>query len=103
MTVLIYFYVCFASAVYVPELFPTATRLRGMGAANAIGRISAVLSPYCVAWLLTNYGPSSVFDVLNVFVVIIAVLILWMGVETRYKSLEEVGAAEIKSAKPNTH
>ena len=92
MTVLIYFYVCFASAVYVPELFPTATRLRGMGAANAIGRISAVLSPYCVAWLLTNYGPSSVFDVLNVFVVIIAVLILWMGVETRYKSLEEVGA-----------
>lgn len=93
MTVLIYFYVCFSCSVYVPELFPTETRMRGMGIANAVGRLSAVLSPYGVAWLLSNYGAVSVFQVLNVFVVVIAVMILWLGVETRYKSLEDVASS----------
>ena len=88
MTILIYYYVCFSCSVYVPELFPTSIRLRGMGAANAVGRLSAVFSPYGVAWLLTNYGTLAVFEALAVFILLIAALIFVMGVETRYKSLE---------------
>ena len=92
MTVLIYFFVCFSCSVYVPELFPTEIRLSGMGIANAIGRMTAVLSPYGVAWLLTNYGPASVFEVLSIFIMFIAAVILILGVETRGKTLEDLNA-----------
>ncbi len=41
----LYMYVCFASAVYIPELWPTHLRLRGSGFVNAVGRIVAVFTP----------------------------------------------------------
>lgn len=90
MTVLIYFFVCFVCSVYVPELFPTEIRLRGMGFSNAVGRFSAVLSPYAVAWLITEHGIHSVFYVLTVFLLICAAIIYFVGIESRGKSLEEV-------------
>ncbi len=40
----LYMYVCFASAVYVPELWPTHLRLRGSGFVNAVGWIVAVFT-----------------------------------------------------------
>ncbi|AIF54082.1 MFS transporter [Pelosinus sp. UFO1] len=90
LTVVIYIYVCLACSVYVPEMWPTEARLRGMGVANAVGRISAIFSPYGVAWLLSNYGPTAVFIGLGVVVVILAIIITTMGVETRHKSLEQI-------------
>ena len=32
----------YASAVYVPEIWPTEAKLRGSGLANAVGRISGI-------------------------------------------------------------
>ena len=43
MIFFLYMYVCFASAVYIPELWPTHLRLRGSGFVNAVGRIVAAL------------------------------------------------------------
>lgn len=40
LIIFVYMYVCFASAVYVPEIWPTAAKLRGAGLANSVGRIS---------------------------------------------------------------
>ncbi len=52
----VYMYVCYASAVYVPEIWPTEAKLRGSGLANAVGRISGIAAPYAVAVLLNGYG-----------------------------------------------
>jgi putative MFS transporter len=90
LTVVIYVYVCLACSVYVPEMWPTEARLRGAGVANAIGRISAIFSPYGVAWLLSNYGSIAVFIGLGGVLVLLATIIATLGVETRYKSLEQI-------------
>ena len=91
LTVINYIFTCFACSVYVPELWPTEARMRGMGFANAVGRVSAVFSPYGVAWLLSNYGSIAVFIGLGVVLTLIALIVGTLGVETRNKSLEEIG------------
>ncbi|MCU6183401.1 MFS transporter [Citrobacter cronae] len=90
MIFFLYMYVCFASAVYVPELWPTHLRLRGSGFVNAVGRIVAVFTPYGVAILLTRYGSTTVFIVLGVLLVLCALIMLCFGIETRKVSLEEI-------------
>ena len=61
----VYMYVCYASAVYVPEIWPTEAKLRGSGLANAVGRISGIAAPYAVAVLLNGYGVTGVFVLLG--------------------------------------
>ncbi len=63
----VYMYVCYASAVYVPEIWPTEAKLRGSGLANAVGRISGIAAPYAVAVLLSSYGVTGVFILLGLF------------------------------------
>ena len=92
MIFFLYMYVCFASAVYVPELWPTHLRLRGSGFVNAIGRIVAVFTPYGVALLLTRYGSIRVFIVLGVMLVLCALILFCFGIETRKVSLEEISS-----------
>lgn len=64
-------------SIYVPELFDTRVRMRGVGAAVSIGRLFAVGAPMVLPWLHTNYGLLGVafaiagvlmFEVLTVFV-----------------------------------
>ncbi|MGE1062468.1 MFS transporter [Megasphaera paucivorans] len=90
LIIFIYIYTCLVCSVYVPEMWPTEARLRGTGVANAVGRISAIFSPYIVAWLLTNYGVTAVFIGLGIVVIVLAVVIMVLGVETRHKTLEEI-------------
>jgi putative MFS transporter len=91
MTVVLYMYVCFASAVYVPELWPTEIRLRGSGFSNAIGRLVTVFTPYGVAWILSNYGSIAVFITIGAVLCGVAAIVAVIGIETRQKSLEEIG------------
>lgn len=88
----LYMYVCFASAVYVPELWPTHMRLRGSGFVNAVGRIVAVFTPYGVASLLTNYGAYAVFSVLGGLLFCCSLILFVFGIETRMVSLEEISS-----------
>ena len=39
----IYMYVCYASAVYVPEMWPTSAKLSISRLCNAMGRVSKIL------------------------------------------------------------
>jgi len=91
MTVVLYMYVCFASAVYVPELWPTEIRLRGSGFCNSIGRLVTVFTPYGVAWILSNYGATATFLTIGGVLVCVAAIVAVLGIETRHKSLEEIG------------
>lgn len=84
-------YVCFASAVYVPEIWPTEAKLRGSGLVNSIGRISSIFCPYLVSFLLTSYGVTSVFMMMSIVAVITALVIAIFGINTNKISVETIG------------
>jgi len=87
----VYMYVCYASAVYVPEIWPTEAKLRGSGLANAVGRISGIAAPYAVAVLLSHYGVTGVFILLSTVAIIVAAAIAIIGIETKGASVESIG------------
>jgi putative MFS transporter len=74
-------------AVYVPELFPTPIRLRSNGLAQAFGRLFTITTPYAVAWLLNNQGIVSIFVIMGIFLVIVAVFTMIFGPETKKQIL----------------
>jgi MFS transporter, putative metabolite:H+ symporter len=92
MITFLYIFVCFASAVYVPEIWPTEARLRGSGFCNAVGRGVTIFTPYGVATILTNYGPVAVFLTIGGVLTTVAVIVAVIGIETRKKSVEEIGS-----------
>jgi len=87
----LYMYVCFACSVYVPELWPTEARLRGLGLCNAVGRAVTIFTPFGVAWIMTKYGSVAVFITIGVILGIVALVIATIGIETRQKTVEEIG------------
>lgn len=88
----VYMYVCYASAVYVPEIWPTEAKLRGSGVANAVGRISGIIAPYAVASLLDSQGVTGVFVLLGAVSIIVAIVIITIGVETKGASVEDIAS-----------
>ncbi|SHE24474.1 MFS transporter [Actinomyces glycerinitolerans] len=97
MIVVLYIYNSFSSAVYAPEIWPTAQKMRGLGIANSIGRVVAIASPYLVAWLLTEFGVIAVFVVLGLLLSACALVLAIFGIETRGRSVEEM-ALPIRTA-----
>ncbi|MCW2486954.1 MFS transporter [Candidatus Symbiopectobacterium sp. NZEC127] len=93
----VYMYVCYASAVYVPEIWPTEAKLRGSGLANAVGRISGIAAPYAVASLLSGYGVTGVFVLLGGVSIIVAGAIAVIGIETKGASVESIGMNVVTS------
>ncbi|MGN0285870.1 MAG: MFS transporter [Segatella copri] len=90
MNTIIYMYVCYASAVYVPEMWPTSAKLSGSGFANAMGRVSNVFFPFLVTALAAK-SSSYVFVLLAIVAGIIAVAVGFFGIETRGESVEDIG------------
>lgn len=93
LIIFVYMFVCYASAVYVPEIWPTAAKLRGSGLANAVGRVSGIIAPYAVASLLGSAGVTGVFMLLSGVSVIVAISIATIGIETRGASVEQIGGS----------
>lgn len=88
----IYMYVCYASAVYVPEMWPTSAKLSGSGFCNAMGRVSNIFFPFLVTYVAaSSMGSGGVFALISVVAAIIAVSIIVFGVETRGESVEDIG------------
>lgn len=77
-------------AVYLPELFPTDVRGTGFGAATSVGRVSAAIMPYFVLAVLNNFGTFAVFVMLASVLLVLCLLTLAFGPETRRKTLEDV-------------
>ena len=91
----IYMYVCYASAVYVPEMGPTSAKLSGSGFCNAMGRVSNIFFPFLVTSVAAgSMGSNGVFALISAVAVIIAVSIVVFGVETRGESVEDIGNVE---------
>ena len=90
----IYMYVCYASAVYVPEMWPTSAKLSGSGFCNAMGRVSNIFFPFLVTYVASSIGSSAVFILISIVAAIIAVSVAIFGVETRGESVEDIGNVE---------
>jgi len=82
---------------YTPELFPTEVRATGMGTASSVGRIGAIVSPILVGWLYPNFGFAGVFGTTTVVLLIGATAVIFMGIQTRGLSLEDITAEELAS------
>ncbi len=74
-----------------PEVYPTALRATGAGAAAGFGRIASILAPLSVPPLLELGGSGLVFGTFAGFFVIAAVAALGLP-ERRGQALDDVGA-----------
>ncbi|MEA2662965.1 MAG: transporter, putative metabolite:H+ symporter [Chloroflexota bacterium] len=76
-----------------PELYPTALRATGAGAAAAVGRIGGIIGPFLTPTLTASLGQSGVFAVFMGLLFITAAAVGLLSEETRGKSLEEIAPA----------
>ncbi len=91
LNTIIYMYVCYASAVYVPEMWPTSAKMSGSGFCNAMGRVSNIFFPFLVTSVAASVGSNGVFVLITIVAVIIAIGVFFFGVETRGESVEDIG------------
>jgi putative MFS transporter len=77
-------------ACYVPELFPTALRMRGSGIANAAGRAVNILVPYAIAATFEGFGLYGVLGLIAAALLIQVVVLATIGIETKQRSLEDL-------------
>ncbi|MGH8779982.1 MFS transporter [Paraburkholderia sp.] len=97
ITACIYVLSSFSVASYVPELFPTALRLRGAGLANTVGRGVSILVPYAVAAAYTGLGIAGVLALIVGTLLVQALIVGVLGTETKHRSLEDL-AVEAQDA-----
>ena len=98
LCVLAYYYSLLACSVYIGEVFPTELRARGSGFANAMGRVTAILSPIWIQYLLNNVGAEAVYLVNGIICVAFAIIIAIFGVETRGQTLEHLNDGIVEEA-----
>lgn len=79
---------------YTPELYPTAIRALGSGWAAGFGRIGGMIAPMLVGVLLVHGAQmNSIFMMFASVFVIISLIVLSLGIESKKKSLEEIDAS----------
>jgi len=76
--------------LYMPEIYPTRLRARGVSIATIFVTLAGVLGPNIVGFVLTRYGLPEVFLTIAVIGFLGAVVVLLFAVETRGRVLEEV-------------
>ncbi|MFD0118861.1 MFS transporter [Streptomyces sp. NPDC058320] len=75
---------------YSPEVYPTAIRATGTGAASAFGRIGGIAAPITIGVLYATVGFSGVFTMVTGALVVGAAAVLLFGVNTSGRTLEEL-------------
>lgn len=79
---------------YTPELYPTHIRAFGSGWAAAVGRFGGILAPTIVGYMITgSQGFSRVFTMFTATMLVVAIVVLWLGEETRNKTLDEISSS----------
>ena len=79
---------------YTPELYPTAIRALGSGWAAGFGRIGGMLAPMLVGVLLVSGAHmDSIFLMFASVFVIVSLIVLSLGIESKKKTLEEIDSS----------
>lgn len=76
------------SLAYIPELFPTATRIRGVGFSTAAGRLVAMILPFAIVPVFATTGQAGVISLISLILVVQAVIVAVFGIRARGRSLE---------------
>jgi putative MFS transporter len=76
--------------LYVPELFPTAYRLRGTGFAGMCARAASMTTPFLTVALFQHFGLEGVLAMVAGVLVLMVVAVLAVRIETRGASLDEI-------------
>ncbi len=79
-----------AMYAYTPEVYPTAIRATGMGAASAFGRIGGIVSPILIGMLYPTLGFGGVFALIAGALGTGALAVLCFGVNTSGRTLEQL-------------
>jgi putative MFS transporter len=74
---------------YTPEIYPTRIRATGAGSAAAFGRIGGFLAPITVGLLLPSIGTKGVLGLNAALLVMSALSVGLMGIETKGKPLPD--------------
>ncbi|MEK6349626.1 MAG: MFS transporter [Burkholderia sp.] len=90
ITACLYVLSSFTIASYVPELFPTALRLRGAGLANTVGRAVSIALPYAVTAAYAGTGIAGVLTLIVGTLLAQALIVGVFGPETKNRSLESI-------------
>jgi MFS transporter, putative metabolite:H+ symporter len=90
MFTLIYFMVSVIVAGYIPELFPTAVRMRGYGITSTVGRLTTIFVPAGVVALFNFGGVPAVLLGVSAALVVQALLAFAYRIETNGRSLEAI-------------
>ncbi|GGU27474.1 MFS transporter [Nocardioides albus] len=83
---------------YTAELYPTAIRATGMGAASAIGRLGAISAPVAIGYLYEGLGFTNVLLILVACLACAVFIVVVFGEKTAGRVLQE----DIKG-RPLTH
>jgi MFS transporter, putative metabolite:H+ symporter len=86
--------------LYVPELFPTAYRLRGTGFAGMCARAASMATPFLTVALFQRFGLEGVLAMVGSVLALMMIAILAVRIETRGASLDEI--AQTPEATPET-
>ncbi|MES3095883.1 MFS transporter [Sphingomonas aerolata] len=86
----IYTLVTLALFAYIPELFPTAYRLRGTGFAGMCGRAASMVTPYATVALFERFGLEGVLGMVGVVLACMIAAVGLLNIETTGQSLDDV-------------
>lgn len=75
---------------YTPELYPTRIRGTGSGAAASIGRLAGVAAPVMTGYIWANLGLSTAFLAFASAHFIAALIVAFLGMETKGRVLETI-------------
>lgn len=75
---------------YTPELYPTRMRSTGCGFASAVGRLGSLLAPIIAGFFIGLDSHINVFTLGTVAFIIAILAVLFLGPETKGKTLEEI-------------
>lgn len=88
LTVTLYILVATVVSVYNNELFETSHRFRGAGISNGISKLTNVLMPTAVAFMITQVAPAFIFYTIAAMAIIAAIIIGIWGPETDQKAIK---------------
>ena len=84
----IYVLFAFIWALYIPELFPTDVRMRGVGLSNMAGRLMTIATPFVVVAVFSAQGVVGVVSLLGALLLFQVIMVAVFGIETRQRPLE---------------
>lgn len=90
LTLCAYAQVALGFGLYIPELFPTRLRLRGVAVAGSIGRLAGAGIQFVIVGLFTTLGIGAVAAFLVGALIVQAIALVSLGRETHGHALEDI-------------